>query len=350
MSILSIKSEMLLPEREIILNKKLNIGNKPALIASITEQSGIVKSWIFQQMPDSPYMDSVEEVERIESVTNRDEIWKRASRARVSFGNISEIVIQGVKLPISQAPCGVVEYDPMKYMKLQHFIEAGVDFSSIEDIGFDDLVLGEYQMEEGTVFPKINTEADMPVSLSVRGESCESLVEPSHWFKLKTGELDISRSFNDPSDGNEIAYHIVRITRHDIWKETAERMRDEETITAWKKQGLDEASIERAITTWPQSIEIICPKGHELLILQYECLSDYQLNFYTTDYLLDRPKNDGSSTSVAFIGLGLSGEKSRYGYPIRSCLLKTVPTGFSGEVEVELMSWFKRIPDKKIDA
>jgi len=347
MSIFSIKPEMLLPEQEIILNKKLIIRNKPALIASITEQNGIVKLWVFQQIPESPYIDSIEEVERIECVTNRDEIWKRASRARIGFGNISEIVIQSVNLPFSQSSVGVFGYDYMKYMKLQHFIESGVDFSAIEDISFEELVLGEYQMDEGTAFPKINTETDMPVSLSIKGEPCESLVEPSHWFKLKTGELDISRSLLDPSDGNEIAYHIVRVVCHDIWKETAERMRDEETITAWKKQGLDEASIERAKATWPQSIERICPKGHELLILQYECLNDYQLNFYTTDFLLDRPKNDGSSASAVFVGSG--DVKSRYGYPVRCCLLKTVPKGFDDEVEVELMSWFKHMPDEKID-
>ena len=50
------------------------------------------------------------------------------------------------------------------------------------------------------------------------------------------------------------------------------------------------------------------------------------------------PKNDGSGQLVALIGL--SDEKSRWGYPIRSCLLITVPIGFDDEIEVELISWF----------
>ena len=277
MSILSIKQELLLPEKETVLNKKLNIRQKPALIASITEQKGIVKLWVFQQIPDSPLANT--DMEPMECVTNRDEIWKRASRANVSWGYISDIAIQGIALPIAQASGGVVQYDPMMYMKLQHFIETGVDFSSMENIGFDELILCVYQLEEGTDFPKIDTKAEMPVSLTIRGETSEALIEPSHWYSLKTGEQDISRSFRNPATGDDIVYYIDSIISYDIWGETAERMSDDKTFEAWREHGLDEASIERARATWQESVERVCPKGEELLILHYECIDNHQLNF-----------------------------------------------------------------------
>ena len=54
MSIASIKSEVLLPEKELVISKSFVLRQETALIASITEQDGIVKLWIIRQIPRTP--------------------------------------------------------------------------------------------------------------------------------------------------------------------------------------------------------------------------------------------------------------------------------------------------------
>ena len=115
MNLSAIKHELLLPERELILNKKIVINNKPVIIASITQQEGIIKLWVFQQAPKYA-LTNVDE-ERMECTTNRDKIRKSNSYFRNSLRHISEITIQGVKLPIAQSTYGVIEYDPISWIK-----------------------------------------------------------------------------------------------------------------------------------------------------------------------------------------------------------------------------------------
>ena len=347
MSIISIKSEMLLPVREFVINKNLSIREKPVLIASITEQDGVDKLWVFQQVPDNPFTD-VDDAKHRDCMTNRDNILKRASYARHNYADFSAITIQGTDLPISQSSSGIIGRDPAGYMKLQHFMEAGVDFTSIEEVSFDELVLGGYQVQDGFGFPKINAEMDITVALNTRNESFEMLLEPSHRFCLEMGDQDISRSFRDPATDNEIKYYISCASRQDIWGETLKQMQDENTFKIWREQGLDETAIEQALSTWQESVEKICPKGHELLVLEYECSDNRQLNFYTTEYLDSIPENTGSSTAVFLFGSAK--KKSRHGHDVRSCLLKTVPAGFDEAVEVELMSCYSSIPGETFEA
>ena len=57
------------------------------------------------------------------------------------------------------------------------------------------------------------------------------------------------------------------------------------------------------------------------------------------------PENTGS----AFAIIGSTNEESRHGHKVRSCFLKTVPLGFDGIVEVELISWVSSIPEMTME-
>jgi len=348
MSISSVKSEMLLPEQELIIGKQFELKGKPALITSITLQGGIIKLWIFQQIPKAVIAEAAE-MEAVPCITNREEILRRTLQSRFGFKHISAITLQGISLPISRSSMSIVGHDPASYMKLQHFAEAGVNFSPIENVSFEELVLSEYQLAEGTAFPQIDTGTDIPVSLTLQEESVEVLIEPAHSFHLRTdvqlgGE---AHSFRDPSDGREIVYSIDQIGCFDIWKGTQEHFLDEETIKVWREHGLDDTAIAQRKVHLQETTESLCPKGHEILVLQYECPDDLQLNFYTTDFLDSKPLHTGSCSSVGLIGS--SADDSLHGHPVRSCQLKTVPKGFDEPVDVELISWYRRIPEERIE-
>ena len=98
----------------------------------------------------------------------------------------------------------------------------------------------------------------------------------------------------------------------------------------------------------PESLERVCPKGHALLILKYECQDDIQLNFYTTEFLSSKPDRSGNSSFG--IGIGGFGEESRHGHKPRTCLLKTVPVGFDEITDVELISWVRFTQGERVEA
>lgn len=319
MSISSLKQGILLPERELVIGRNFIYQGKAAFLASVTEQDGNTKLWIFQQAPE---FNTAMSGFPFNYATNRDEIQGRVSRNKTVCNRFSGITIQGVHMPFSRSNARIVGQDPMSFMKLQHFIEAGVDFSSIEHISFDDLVLGEYQLADGVAFPKFDTSA--PITLHIGEEIREVIIEPFQSLNLEIGEQtkDKTCSFSIPAEDKEVKVYIDRVVRHDIRKQAEGRFNDE-------------------------VLESICPKGHEQLLIQYECQENIQLNFYPTEFLNSAHKRANNS----FSGMVFSStdEDSVHGYPVHTALLKTVPAGYSGSVDVELVSWFKRIQGDTIE-
>lgn len=345
MSILSMRSDFLLPEKERILNKNMTVQQKPFLIASITEEGGVIKLWVFHQAPDLP-CPTGREGDFVKCVTNRDDIVNRTMQIHSDFNDISEITIQGIPLHFTHLSSSRIRYEPKAFIKLQHFLEAGVDFSSIENVDIDDLILSEYQLAEEIGFPAIDTLCHMPVSLKLKGKSSQVLIDPPHLFNLKVGKHDETHSFVDSSDGKEIKYHISELMCYDIWTKTMNQIEEDDVLSKLKEQGHDDVSIEKMKIDMQNSIRKTCPEGHVLLLLIYECSENFQLNFYTTEFLLAEPVNKGHSWSL----FHLKNEKGKFGNQLRSCFLKTVPVGFNDTVEVELMSWYKVTPDVSIDA
>ena len=88
----------------------------------------------------------------------------------------------------------------------------------------------------------------------------------------------------------------------------------------------------------------LCPKGCVLPLVEYECDKDYQMQFYTTDYLKRVPKHE----SVASFWMTRSDKKTGpMGYRHRICHLEAVEKGFEGELAVELFACYKMMPANK---
>ena len=88
----------------------------------------------------------------------------------------------------------------------------------------------------------------------------------------------------------------------------------------------------------------ICPKGCVLPMIEYECDRDYQMQFYTTEYLKCAPKHHSS----ALFFRDASGHADRTdGIQNRVCQLEAVEEGFEGEISVELFLCHKTIPGEE---
>lgn len=345
MSIAFLKKEMLLTEREILIGKSLHIQDRLALIVSVTEQNEEIKLWVFHhQSGVEPRAHRLSEY-----ATNRDEIMDRIADNRLPFPHIEAISIQGQALALVGSSIGSIGHNPTSYMKLQHFVEAGADLTAIEEIDLDELALGEYKLSANSPFPGIDQKKEMPITLRTAEIHQEALVEPSHCFSLTLGEqpVDARHSFSDPVDGNEIVFYLNRLTRYDLWAEQDGQMRDGSLRKAWIDSGLSEEQIAEMLSTHQKTLEKICPRDHDLLLLQYETEQDVQLCFHTAEFLDSRPKtNQGSSVGLIFSS---DSKDSVHGRRCRTCELGAVPKDFGGVTNVELISWYRKIPCEQIE-
>lgn len=348
MSIADIRNGLLLPERETIINKYFELEGRPTVLASITEQDGEVKVWMFHRADfsglditewaaDEPVFDS-----------NRAKKIAEIESHRIISIDVLEFEIQGNLLRINASSYGPVEYMEHGLMKLQHFLESGIDLSPLEDTSFNELCLYEYRVEEGTPFPDIDTTQPIPAGIRIFAESRETLISPPQKFQLCIGEypFDTAHFFSNPATGENIEFFIDRLISYDTRANTKAQFEDEANQAAWRKQGLDEAAIAEMQSHISEVYEILCPEGHELLLIQYESPSDVQLKFYATEYLDEAPEYKSSGV-VGFIIE--SEEKSKYGFHVRTDILVPVPKGFADTIEVELFSWYQDIPAMEIN-
>ena len=102
-----------------------------------------------------------------------------------------------------------------------------------------------------------------------------------------------------------------------------------EEIAKMKKQYLD-------------MLPSICPKDCVLPVIEYESDKNYQMQFFTTDFLRRDEERSGSS----FMLLGLRSDKQTgpMGFESRVCKLENEKKGYEGSFEVELFYYYKVLP------
>lgn len=345
MSIAYLKEEMLLPERETVINKALELRGNRALIASITLQNDKIILWVFHHQP----CDRAREEHIVDHMTNRDEILGRIDDDHTHSPHIREISIQGQELALSSSSIGGISHDHMSYMKLQHFVEAGVDFTSIEDIDLDELALGEYELEEGSPFPEIDPSKEMPVSLRFDEMQQELVVEPAPVFTLSVGEqADTRHVFHNPVEDKPMTFYFDLLECHDLWKEHAEQQGDEKMRQAWREHGMSDEDIVVMLRQHEETLEQVCPRDCDLLLLHYEAENDAQLCFYTLQHLDSPPViHEGNSVGILF---GFSDEEGIHGHSRRVCNLGVIPKGYNKPTTLELVSWYRKIPGETVEA
>lgn len=347
MSIADLMGEILLPEREIIINKAFNIEGKQAIVLTITQQGSEVKTWLIHQIDLMGR--TIEEWEREpEYATNRAE--KTASvEGRQNMLRLVELTIQGNTLQFDSSSAELLRYQGMGLMKLQHFLESGVDLSPVANISLDELFLCEYKAQEGTPFPQIDSEQPLAINLKIDEECCEVKVSPPHKFQLGLGEntKETAYSFIDDETDKKIEFYIDRLIKNDHRAEVREQLQDEKTIAAWRKGGFDDAKIQEMKKEFIAAADDFCPEGYVMLLLQYETPADIQLNFYTTEHLDAAPEYK-NECAIGII-INSNAEGSKHGCDVRTAILGNVTDEFSGDVEFELFSWVRLIPGTVIE-
>lgn len=347
MNINRLLKEMLLPQREVIINRSFSFCEKPALLLALTEQQGEIKLWTLHQIdqPEEDFAEEYLEDNRPAKVTLRQE--KQAEIDHQQGGNlhVSLFDIQGFSLDISSSASSVLENDWRSFVKLQHFAEHGADFSSFDQVPLRNLVLSYFRLADGCQFPQIDAAMPLDIVLHIAEDSQQVQLSPPLQFNLQQGKLPpLQHSFYDEQSKREIAFFLAELLTYDIRTEMVAQLDGEEAQSSWQLAGLDEVAIAEMRTRTLRSLDNLCPAEQELLLLQYYADEDTQLNFFLSDVLDSQPNHNGNGVFGVIVG----SDKRDDGRLVRTCRLSAVPKGFSGSVQVELFSWYRKIPAYRI--
>ncbi len=333
-----LKQTMLLPNSEIFINKIVKIKETTVQLISITSQEHRNVLWVMYKLPHH-VSEGINPEEISDPTSNRAEMINHITQ-EIRFPNIyiSEIMIQNQKMTFASSRANPLSYKNYEeYMRLQHFMENGLDIENWNEVDLDNIVIAAYEQMENEEFPTIDLSKKLDITLKVSRELKQVLINQPMTLEFSEVEKGTKIYFYDSIEKKNHLLYINKMEHYDLWKEAnppfeGEGMRD-----------FSKAQIVQMKQEHKENLEKICPSGMNLAIIQYESENNVQLNFYSKEYLDERPVQRNSSTCMFFKSdkqLGTNGFKSRV------CMIKPVEKDFEGTIAVELFSYFMEIPEE----
>lgn len=349
MKLKELKERMLIPDREILINRPVKIEDTDVLLISITSENSINKLWTLRKLPERSHEEeyaeeSVYETER--NLSNRERIQQelQGEMVRDVQGDfISQLTIQGQTLTFNSSEWAYFgEEDHGTYMKLQHFIEKGLELESFADVELNRLSLISYEQDSSEPFPDVNFDKEPDITLKFNS-AVRRVPIHAEPIMLEFGDAPkgIQYSFYDPFHDKNRFFYIDALTRYDLWKETEKKLEkpasEEYTEEEWRQF---KAQQFRALGT-------VCSKDQDLALVEYESEDNIQLNFYAKHVLDEKPipSFDGIGMSIIFSSdreFGNNGLKSR------TDSTGPVDKTYEGSIVIELLSYYTEIPEKII--
>ncbi len=336
-----LKETMLIPGKEIIINKMARIREKDIHLISITLEEHRKVLWAMCHMPRSS--DDVKVLtERTGPVTNREKMLNNLGSERNSFRmHLSEVTLQEHKMTVSSSGArGMNHMNYEGYMQLQHFIENGTIPAIWDEVDLDNIVIVSYELEMSGEIPEIDSSKELEITLKLGKEFRQMPINQS--MRLEFGEMKKGAGFcfYDPIGKRERTFYLDGLEHFDIWEDAKNKYTDE-----WTK-ALPKEQVDRMKEQYLAQLEKTCPNGMDLAVLEYEMEDGAQLNFYSADYLNETPSPDSSSAFVLLLSSdkqpGMNGLRSR------KCIIAPVDKNFNGSMDVELFSWYMEVPEEII--
>jgi hypothetical protein len=340
MLVKDLKQRMFLPNKEVLINKIVNIRGRDVHLISITAQEQRNVLWVMYQVPLSLDVEVYPKMEA-ECTSNREQMLNNLKSSSDDYRlSISEMVIQNKKITFSSSRSSHIDrVQSEEYAKLQHFIEEGITTTNWDEVNLRDIVIAGLVQKEEEQFPEIDLSKDLEISLNLIREFNQVLVGDP--MTLEFGEVEKGKKFYFYDSIQKInrTFYIDKMYHYDIWSEVNEFFSKEYI------PGTPEARLKEMKDEYLIGVESTCPKGMNLAMLEYETEDGIQLDFYSTEYLEQKPILSSSSSGMLF----KSDEKfGSNGFRSRICMIKPVPQDFKGSIEVELFSWFMEIPEENI--
>jgi hypothetical protein len=338
MLIRDLMKAMLLPKEEILINKIVNIRGIDVHLISLTYEEHRKVLWALYRSPYNFYEGIHAEFEK-EFITKKDELTASIdSRKRDNHIHIEEISIQKQKMTFTSSSLSpIYNNNCEEYMQLLHFIENGMSTVHWEEEALENLVIAAYEQKEDEEFPEIDMSKELDITIKVSKDYKEVLVNQPMCLEFGEAEKDKRGYYYDSVYNIHRSFYIDKLYHYDIWEEVDNRF-DSEMIHKVPKEHFAEMREQ-----YFGLLEKTCPVGKNLVMLEYETEDGVQLNFYSREYLQEKPEPKSSSSSILLFKsdreLGTNGFKSRV------CMIQPVEKDYTGSIEVELFSMVVEIPE-----
>ncbi len=334
-----LKDMMLLPDREILLNRLVKINNNDILLIAITSERGIHKLWTLRRFPDYLYEEQPV-CEPQEPLSNRDRIQEYVLGDTIfddQEDRISKMIIQGQLMTFNGMEARFcTEQDHETYMRLQHFTEKGLDLSHFAEAELSRLFLTSYIQDSSEPFPDITVDKELDIALRFDRtfRRIPLQVEP---IVLEYGHSPqtIRRSFYDSVHEENRSFYVYGWTHYDVWGES------EEMLARTSSPGFTDEEWQQVKEQRRSSLLAICPEGKNLARIEYEAEGDIRLDFYAKDYLDAKPLSASYPSAMSF---GYKTEKSD-GFMRQKAVIGPVDKTFNGTLVVELLSYYAEFPE-----
>lgn len=174
---------------------------------------------------------------------------------------------------------------------------------------------------------------DMPITIVHRPDSKRHFVEKT--LTLTVGKRR-SFCFKDHT-GEDVWCHINRVALIDVWDDAEKEFRDPGFIKKVTPEQLREIK-EHCY----KALERSCRKGMCYIGVEYECSKDYQLQFYTKEYLNSYPESQNGSASFFLMHLKPDQEKGIHGLLLKGCIMRTAVPPDTVRIPAELFLYYEK--------
>ena len=291
------------------------------VIGKTTERNGIKYHIVGMTLSDEaklyiiePYMEP--ESQNRKGVRNHRRMLKEHERHGYSYLHCSDLCLGDVHLKIQGGMGSPMDSD--NYGMIQLFFDmmgAGWTVPEwLKDIDWENLILLTLNIAEVSKLPHLTPQT--PITITHRPNPIRHILE-----KTVTLNVEKSRSFCFMDHyGDEVFCHINSVTLIDMWKNTEENLNDPKLAERFSPEQLKEA-----VKHSYDALEQCCPKGMCYIGIEYECSKNYDLIFYSRQYLKSQSETHQGSSHFLMMRLKPNQETGTHGLPLKGCVISLRP-------------------------
>lgn len=253
----------------------------------------------------------------------------------ICYLHCSEFHLGDTKLKIQGGCGGPLKYSEQDYRTIHLFLDmmsAGwvvPDWLKNED--WDNLQLTTLTVAGRKRFPKYSP--DMPITIKHRPDHTRHIIEKK--VTLTVGK-SFSFSFTD-HEGCEVWCHINRVSLIDVWEDTKKNLSDPRYI-----RKVTPAQLQEIREGCHRALEQSCPQGMCYVGIEYECSRDYQLQFYSREYLNSYPESRSGSAAFLMMHLKPDQETGTHGLSLKGAVIQTAVPPDTVKIPAELFLYFEK--------
>lgn len=335
------KNYFFLPDREVIIDRMIEIDGRKVWLSALTEMAGVTTMWIISE-DDSEKMARGHHFELAK--TNRESVIQSRLYRPDSRDMVKEIVFGDKVFKVGSASGGrVMEGQGDDAIKVKHFLDQGLSEATLRSFQTCKMILRGYELREGEMFDIMGTDYEGQIRIETSPSHKIISVDKSITLPFGSYEEPLELMVKDPDSDRTYRIHINGVVPYDLWAEKAKEIQS-------NNQKPDDMSAEDYVE-WQSRLEEVyhnlCPKDKVLALMQYEVDGKVSLSVHTKNWL-NRKIDYKNSKSCGAIGTVFGTDKNSpvglMGYKLMTTQIEAVDKDFCDKLEVEILDLIETLP------